>query len=64
MPDDLLVLKPKGLRGEDGYKVFSVRVREDIVDDLDKLSNASGYSRNELIGVLLNYAIKRCVVEK
>ena len=32
MGNESLVIKPKRPKGEDGYKVFSVRVREDIVE--------------------------------
>lgn len=64
MADDLLVLKPKKLRGDDGFKVFSIRIRDEIVANLDDLSTQSGHSRNELIGTLLEFAIKHCVVEK
>lgn len=64
MAEDNLVIKPKRPKGEDGYRVFSIRVREDIVDKIDLLSSESGRSRNELITILLEYALERCVVEK
>lgn len=55
-----LVIKKKG---EDGYKVFSVRVREDIVKRVDEMAAATNHSRNELIGKLLEYAIDNCRIE-
>ena len=51
-------------KGEDGYKTFSVRIREDIVEDLDKVAAQSGYSRNALIGDLLRFALDNCKIEK
>lgn len=31
MADKELIIKPKRAKGEDGYKVFSIRIREEIV---------------------------------
>ena len=45
------------LKGEDGYKVFSVRIKEETVDKLNTLSIETNRSRNELINLLLDYAI-------
>lgn len=61
MNDNNLIIKPKG---EDGYKVFSIRVKEDIVAQIDAISTKTDRSRNELIGRLLEYAIAHCVIEK
>ena len=45
-------------RGEDGNKVISVRIREDILQELDRISKESNYSRNELINLILMYGIE------
>lgn len=45
-------------RGEDGNKVISVRIKEEILSDLDKIAAESNYSRNELINIILSYGIK------
>ncbi len=63
MKDDKLVIRPKRAKGDDGYKTFSVRVREDIVQRIDEISVQTGRSRNELIGTFLEYAVDRCTVE-
>ncbi len=63
MKDDKLVIHPKRPKGDDGYKTFSVRVREDIVQRIDEISAQTGRSRNELIGTFLEYAVDRCTVE-
>ena len=44
-------------RGEDGTKIISVRIREDILNDLDEIAKESNYSRNELINLILKYGI-------
>ena len=59
--EEQLVITRK--RGDDGYRVFSVRVREDIVNRIDEISSESGRSRNEVIGLLLEFAVDRCRIE-
>ena len=61
--DKKLVIKKRNLRGEDGYKVFSIRIHEDTVERLDRLSQETNRSRNDLIGVLLNFALDNCEVK-
>ena len=57
-----LVINRKPLKGEDGYKTFSIRIREDTARRLDELAAESMRSRNELIGLLLDYAIENCEI--
>ena len=64
MTEEKLIIKPKKVRGNDGHKIFSIRVKEEIVDSIDSISNQTGHSRNELIGVFLEYAVKHCKIEK
>ena len=58
-----LVINKKGLKGEDGYKTFSIRIKNDTVERLDELSKLSNRSRNELINALLEFAIENCEVQ-
>lgn len=44
-------------RGEDGNKVICVRIKEDLLNELDRISKESNYSRNELINLILRYGI-------
>ena len=64
MKEEKLIIHPKRPKGDDGYKTFSVRIREDVVQCIDEISAQTGRSRNELIGILLEYAIGHCVIEK
>lgn len=45
-------------RGEDGNKIISVRIKEDILKELDRLATESNYSRNELINLILQYGVE------
>ena len=44
-------------KGEDGYKVISVRIKEGTLSKIDKLSSESNRSRNELINILLENCV-------
>jgi len=58
-----LVIKKKGLKGEDGYKTFSIRIKEETVANLEQLAEQTNRSRNEIINILLDYAIDNCEVK-
>lgn len=44
--------------GEDGNKIISVRIKEDTLKELDRISKESNYSRNELINLILKYGVE------
>lgn len=41
-----LIIKPKRSKGEDDYKVFSIRIKEDVVKKIDEIADQTGHSRN------------------
>lgn len=61
--DDRLIIRPKKYKGNDGYKTFSIRIKEELVENIDSISVKTGHSRNELIGILLDYAVNHCKIE-
>ena len=63
MDNESLIIRPKKPKGEDGYKVFSIRIKEDVVAQIDDISSRTGHSRNELIATFIEYALNRCVVD-
>lgn len=64
MNEEKLVVRPKKYRGEDGYKTFSIRIKDTVVERLDNISSKTNRSRNELISMFLEYALDRCVIEE
>ena len=58
-----LIIKKKGLKGEDGYKTFSIRIKDETVATLEALAEQTNRSRNEIINILLDYAIDHCEVK-
>ena len=64
MADEIKITK-KGIRkGDDGYKVVSVRMKDELIGQLNELSEQTNRSRNELINLLLEEAIKIAKVEE
>lgn len=59
---DKLIINKKGLKGDDGYKTFSVRLKDETVNRLNALAEETNRSRNELINILLDYAIENSKV--
>ena len=60
MAEEPLIIKK---RGDDGNRVITVRIREDILSELDRIVAESNYSRNELINLMLRYGIKNVKIE-
>ncbi len=61
--EDKLIINKKNLKGEDGYKTFSIRIKEETVERLNTLAEETNRSRNELINILLDYAINNSKVK-
>ena len=60
MSDTKLFIRKKG---EDGTKTFSIRIKQDTVDRIDELARKTDRSRNELIGMLLDFGLDHCETE-
>ncbi|MBR2611573.1 MAG: ribbon-helix-helix protein, CopG family [Clostridia bacterium] len=58
-----LVIRPK-LKGEDGHKTFSIRLRDETVERLDYIAGRTNRSRNDLINMLLDFAMDHCEIEE
>lgn len=50
-------------RGEDGNKLITVRIKDDILISLDKIAAESNYSRNELINIILRHGVENIIIE-
>lgn len=48
---------------DDGNRVISVRIPEEMLKELDALANASNRSRNEIINLILEHGIKNTEIE-
>lgn len=60
MSDPKLFIRKKG---EDGTKTFSIRIKQETVNRIDELARKTDRSRNELIGILLDFGLDHCETE-
>ena len=50
-------------RGKDGNKVITVRLKEETLNEIDRMAIEINCSRNELINIMLQYGIKNIEIE-
>ena len=60
MDNNPLIIKR---RADDGYRVISVRIREDTLAEIDRLASETNHSRNELINLILAHGVKNIELE-
>ena len=48
---------------DDGNRVISIRIREEVLAELDRLADQSNRSRNEIINMILEHGIKNTIIE-
>lgn len=64
MADVIKITKKLPRKGDDGYKVVSVRMKDETIERLDDLSAKTNRSRNELINILIESAIEIVKIEE
>lgn len=62
--EEIKIKKKYNRKEHDIYKIVSVRMKEDMIGQLDELSVQTNRSRNELINILLESAIRIVKVEE
>ena len=63
MAEEIKITKKAVRKGDDGYKIISVRMKEELLARLEELSAKTNRSRNELINLLLDSAVDIVKVE-
>lgn len=64
MAEEIKIKKKVAKHGDDGYKIVSVRMKDELLERLDQLSADSNRSRNELINLLLGAAVDIVKIEE
>ena len=64
MEKEIKITKKAPRRGDDVYKIVSVRMKEEMLERLDRLAAQTNRSRNELINLLLDSAMEIVKVEE
>lgn len=60
MNKEALVIKRKA---DDGYRVISLRISNDMLTQLDRLADETKHSRNEIINLMLDYGIRNIEIK-
>lgn len=63
MAEEIRIKKKSPNRGDDGHKIVSVRMKDELLFRLEDLSAKTDRSRNELINLLLESALDIVRVE-
>lgn len=64
MAEEIKIKKKVAKRGDDGYKIVSVRMKDELLERLEGLSTDTNRSRNELINLLLEASLDIVKVEE
>lgn len=63
MAEEIKIKKKSARRGDDGHKVVSVRMSDELIERLDDLAKNANRSRNEIINLLLESAVNIVKIE-
>ena len=63
MAEEIKIKKKSARRGDDGHKIVSVRMRDELIARLDELAGTANRSRNEIINLLLESAVDIVKIE-
>lgn len=50
-------------KADDGHKVISFRIREDLLAELDRIADETNRSRNEILTMILEHGIRNIEIE-
>ena len=64
MEKQIKITKKSPKRGDDGYKIVSVRMKDETIERLDAVANKTNRSRNEVINLLLESALEIVTIEE
>ena len=60
MKNDKIVIEK---RGDDNTKVITIRIKEDLLREIDSVATECNYSRNELICLILKHGINNIEIQ-
>ena len=61
--DKRITVPKRKLKGEDGYKTFSLRIPNELYDELNDFTGKTELSRNEVTTILLREALNIAYIE-
>ena len=63
LKQQIIITKKNPSRGDDGHKVISIRMKNELIEKLDDLALKTNRSRNELVNLLLEESLKNVTVK-
>ena len=63
MEKQIKITKKVSRKGDNGYKIVSVRMKDKTIERLDEMSAKTNRSRNELINILIESAMEIVTIE-
>lgn len=63
VPGEAPFILEKKKKKKNTKKSFPLYMEEDRVNELDKLCNKTGYTRNELINLMIDYSLKNLQIK-
>lgn len=64
MEQSIKITKKTAIKGDDGHKVISVRMKDETLNKLDDLVMKTNRSRNELVNLLIEKAMEIVEIEE
>lgn len=64
MDNSIRITKKNTVKGDDGHKVISVRMKDETIAKLDDLAIKTNRSRNELVNLLIEKAMEIVEIEE
>ncbi|MBQ2811969.1 MAG: CopG family transcriptional regulator [Clostridia bacterium] len=64
MEKSIKITKKNAVKGDDGHKVISVRMKDETLNKLDDLVMKTNRSRNELVNLLVEKAMEIVEIEE
>ena len=64
MSNQITISTKRKEKGDQGHKIISVRIREELLDQIDSISAMTNRSRNEIINLLLREAVEIVNIEE
>ena len=63
MAEEIKIKRKSARKGDDGHKIVSVRMKDELIARLDEISVNANRSRNEIINLLLEAAVDIVKIE-
>ena len=64
MAEEIKIKRKSARKGDDGHKIVSVRMKDELIARLDEISVNANRSRNEIINLLLEAAVDIVKIEE